>query len=220
MVNEYHVPRLTVGNNPLRAVDPDGHADIAAQCAGKASCKVSVTDTVSIAHYDKKTGASVVDSTLKVSTNFSVTTDAKGNMSAAASSTVSNVSGHAYSDGQLATMGKDIGAVQQAAVTMGFGANTTQMMTAVGANETAFGAAQATSSNPFKAPAINPLQLSGGRANGDLMHNIQGALDVFDYFGSKVDFAPIPTYRGYSDGSVPTMSNFGAVYNSIKETQP
>ncbi len=71
-----------------------------------------------------------------------------------------------------------------------------------------------------KAPAVNPLQLSGGRENGDLMHNVQGALDIFDYFGSKVDFDPISTYRGYSDGSVPTMSNFGAVYNSILETQP
>jgi RHS repeat-associated protein len=209
-----------VGNNPLSRRDADGHADVAAMCKGQATCKATVTDTVNIVHYDKKTGNSVVDSTLKVTTNFNVTTDSKGNMRASASSTVSNVSGHAYSDGQLATMGKDIGAVQGAAVTMGFGANTTQMMTAVGANETAFGAAQATSSNPFKAPAINPLQLSGGRANGDLMHNIQGALDVFDYFGSKVDFAPVPTYRGYSDGSVPTMSNFGAVYGSIKETQP
>jgi RHS repeat-associated protein len=208
-----------VGNNPLRAVDPDGHADVAAACKGQSTCNVTVTDTVNIVHYDKKSGTSVVDSTLKVTTNFSVTTDAKGNMSASASATVSNVSGHAYSDGQLATMGKDIGAVQGAAVTMGFGANTTQMMTAVGAGETAFGTARAGESSPFKAPDINPLQLSGGRANGDLMHNIQGALNVFDYFGRKVDFDPIPTYRGYSDGSVPTMSNFTAIYNSVSETQ-
>jgi RHS repeat-associated protein len=209
-----------VGNNPLRSVDPDGHADIAAECKGQATCSKTVTDTVNIVHYDKKTGQSVVDSTLKVTTNFNLTTDAKGNVNVSASSTVANVSGHAYSDSQLGTMGKDIGAVQQSAVMMGFGANTTQMMTAVGAAETAFGGASATSSNPFKAPSINPLQLSGGRANGDLMHNIQGALNVFDYFGSKVDFDPIPTYRGYSDGSVPTMSNYGAVYNSIQETQP
>lgn len=59
-----------VGNNPLRAVDPDGHADVAAQCAGKASCNVSVTDIVNIVHYDKKTGNSVVDSTLKVTTKL------------------------------------------------------------------------------------------------------------------------------------------------------
>ncbi len=173
-----------------------------------------------ITHYDKKTGKSVVDSTLKVTTDFNLTTDSKGNINVSASSTVTVVSGHAYSDSQLATMGKDIGAIQQSAVMMGFGANTTQMMTAVGAAETAFGSARASEKNPFKAPDINPLQLSGGRANGDLMHNVQGALNVFDYFGRRVDFAPIPTYRGFSDGSVPTMSNFTADYNSVKETQP
>ena len=209
-----------VGNNPLSRVDPTGHADIAAECKGQATCSKTVTDTVNIVHYDKKTGKSVVDSTLEVTTKFNLTTDAKGNVNVAASSTVENVSGHQYSASELSTMGRDIGAVQQSAVMMGFGSNTTQMMTAVGANETAFGGANPTSSNPFKNPAINPLQLSEGRENGDLMHNIQGALDIFDYFGSKVDFDPIPTYRGYSDGSVPTMTNFGAIYNSVNETQP
>ena len=114
-------------------------------------------------------------------------------------------------------MGKSIGAVQQSAVMMGFGNNTTQMMTALGAAETAFGTALATEASPFKAPSINPLQLSGGRANGDLMHNIQGALNVFDYFGRKIGFDPIPTYRGYSDGSVPTMANFTSIYGSVVE---
>jgi hypothetical protein len=116
-------------------------------------------------------------------------------------------------------MGKSIGAVQQSAVMMGFGGNTTQMMTALGAAETAFGTARAGESSPFKAPDINPLQLSGGRANGDLMHNIQGALNVFDYFGRKVGFDAIPTYRGYSDGSVPTMANFNSIYKSVEEKQ-
>jgi hypothetical protein len=136
-----------------------------------------------------------------------------------AGSTVENVSGYAYSNDQLATMSRNIGAIQQSAVMMGFGGKTTQLMTAVAANETAFGAARATEKSPFKAPAINPLQLSGGRANGDLMHNIQGALDVFDYFGSKVDFAAIPTYRGYSDGSKTSMSNFTATWGSVTEKE-
>jgi len=114
----------------------------------------------------------------------------------------------------------EIGAIQQSAATMGFGPNTTQLMTAVGSDETAFGTARASEKSPFKAPDINPLQLSGGRANGDLMHNIQGALDVFDYFGSKVDFAPIPTYSGYSDNSTPTMTNFTAVWGSVTEKVP
>jgi len=209
-----------VGNNPLSRTDPTGHADIAAECKGQKTCSKTVTDTVGIYHYDKKSKTSVLDSTLSVTTKFNLTTDAKGNVNVSASSTVANVSGHAYSDGQLATMGKDIGAVQQSAVMMGFGANTTQLMTSVGAAETAFGTARAGESSPFKAPDINPLQLSGGRANGDLMHNIQGALNVYDYFGSKVDFDPVPTYRGYSDGSVPTMSNYTSTYNSVSETRP
>jgi hypothetical protein len=179
-----------------------------------------VTDTVNIVHYDSKTKSTVVDSTLKVTTKFDLTTNAKGKVNVSASSTVENVSGHEYSAKQLGTMGRDIGAIQGSAVMMGFGANTTQMMTAVGAAETAFGTARASESSPFKAPGINPLQLSGGRANGNLMHNVQGALNVFDYFGSQVDFDPIPTYRGYSDGSVPTMANFTSTYNSVSETQP
>ena len=206
-----------VGNNPLSRRDPDGHRNIAAECNGQATCQKTVVDTVNIAHYDKKTGKTVVDSTLKVTTNFNLTTDAKGNVNVSASSTVENVSGHQYSSGELSTMGKDIGAIQQSAVMMGFGANTTQMMTAVGAAETVFGTARASESSPFKASAINPLQLSGGRANGDLMHNVQGALNVFDYFGRKVDFDPIQTYGGYSDGSVPTMANFMLTYNSVTE---
>jgi hypothetical protein len=157
-------------------------------CQGQTTCQKTITDTVNIVHYDKKTRNTVVDSTLKIATNFSLTTDAKGKVNVSASSTVASVSGHQYSDSQLATMGKDIGAIQQSAVMMGFGANTTQMMTALGAAESAFGTARASESSPFKAPDINPLQLSGGRANGDLMHNVQGALNVFDYFGRKVGF--------------------------------
>lgn len=206
-----------VGNNPLSRRDLDGHTDVLADCKGKATCSETVTQTVGIYHYDSKTKASVLDSTLSVTTKFNVTTDAKGNVNVAASSTVANVSGYKYSDSQLSTMGKEIGAIQQSAATMGFGPNTTQLMTAVGSNETAFGTARASEKSPYKAPDINPLQLSGGRANGDLMHNIQGALDVFDYFGSKVDFAPIPTYSGYSDNSTPTMTNFTAVWGSVTE---
>jgi RHS repeat-associated protein len=206
-----------VRNNPLSRRDLDGHADVAALCEGQSTCQKTVTNTVNIVHYDRKSKQTVVDSTVKITTNFSLTTGAKGKVNVSATSTVANVSGHQYSDSQLATMGKSIGAVQQSAVTMGFGNNTTQMMTALGAAETAFGTARATEASPFKAPDINPLQLSGGRANGDLMHNIQGALGVFDYFGRKIGFDPIPTYRRYSDGSVPTMANFTSIYGSVVE---
>lgn len=140
-------------------------------------------------------------------------------MSAAASSSVSNVSGHAYSDSQLATMGKDIGAMQGAAVTMGFGANTTQLMTAVGAVETRFGAADPAKGSPaYMNPAINPMQLTGGNgANMNMMHNIDGAMGVFDWAGSRSGFDPTATYTRYSDHSVPTMANWGSTYNSISE---
>lgn len=65
-----------VGNNPLSRVDPTGHADIAAECKGQTTCNKTLVQTVNIVHQDKK-GNTVVDSTLKVTTNFSLTTDAK-----------------------------------------------------------------------------------------------------------------------------------------------
>jgi hypothetical protein len=200
-----------VGNNPPSRIDPTGHADIAAECKGQPTCHKTVVQAVNIVHYDKKTKQSVIDSTLKVTTNFTVNTDSKGNMTASASSTVANVSGHAYSDTQLGTMGKEIGAIQQSAVIMGFGQNTTQLATSIGAAETAFGTARASEPSPFKAPAINPLQLSGGRANGDLMYNIQGALNVYKDFGSDIDYAPLASYYLYSNHSRATMFNYATI---------
>ena len=128
-----------VGNNPMSRTDPTGHADIAAECKDQKTCNKTVVDTVGIYHQDKK-GNSVPEATLKVTTNFCLTTDAKGNVNASASSTVQQVSGAVkYSDSQLATMDKDIGTMQQAAVMMGFGSNTTQLVTAIGAVESRFG---------------------------------------------------------------------------------
>ncbi len=215
-----------VGNNPLSRTDPTGHADIAAQCQGKPSCNVTLTQTVNIVHQqtDKATGATktVVDSTLKVTTNFSVTTDAKGNMSTTASSTVANVSGAKFSDSQLATMGKDIGTMQQAAVGMGFGANTTELVTAVGAAESHFGASPPYSGAPgYMNPAINPMQLTGGNgANMDLNHNVEGGMGILDWAGRPSTFDPTATYTRYSDHSPATMANWNAIYGSINETQP
>ena len=215
-----------VGNNPLSRTDPTGHADIAAQCKGQSSpCNVTLTQTVNIVHQhtDKKTGetSTVIDSTLKVTTNFSVTTDAKGNMSASASSTVANVSGYKYSDSQLATMGTNIGTMQQAAVGMGFGANTTQLVTGIGAAETRFGTAPNGTSHDYMNPAINPMQLTGGNgANLNLNHNVEGAMGVLDWAGSPSGFDPTPTYYRYSDRSDPTMANWQGTYSSITEQQP
>ena len=217
-----------VGNNPLSRRDPDGHIDVATQCKGKPTCNVTLTQTVNIVHQqtDKATGQTktVVDSTLKVTTNFSVTTDAKGNVSASASSTVQNVSGHAFSASQLETMGTNIGAMQQAAVTMGFGANTTQLVTAIGAAETRFGAAPNGTGHAWMDPSINPMQLTGGNgANLDRHNNIQGAMNILDWAGRRSDFSPGSepgdTYYRYSDHSANTMANWGGTYNSITEKQ-
>jgi len=41
---------------------------------------------VNMVHYDKRTKSTVVDSTLKITTNFSITTDAKGKVKVSASS--------------------------------------------------------------------------------------------------------------------------------------
>jgi hypothetical protein len=166
---------------------------------------------VNIVHYDKKTGNTVVDSTLKATTNFSLTTDAKGKVTASASSTVANVSGHQYSDSQLATMGKDIGAMLQSAVTMGFGPNTTQLVTAVGAAETRFGAADRAKGAPsFVNPAGKPMPITGRNgANMDPMHNIEGGMSVLDWAGSPSGFDPTPTYYRYRDKSSACSKNVG-----------
>ena len=213
-----------VGNNPLSRVDPTGHADIAAECKGQSTCNKTLVQTVNIVHQDKK-GNTVIDSTLKVTTNFSLTTDAKGNVSASASSTVANVSGLKFSDSQLATMGKDIGMMQQAAVGMGFGPNTTELVTAVGAAESHFGASPAYAGAPsYMNPAINPMQLTRRNgANMDLNHNIEGGMGVLDWAGRPSDFnpgsAPGDTYYRYSNHSPTTMSNWNAIYGSITEEQ-
>jgi len=213
-----------VGNNPLSRVDPTGHADIAAECKGQSTCNKTLVQTVNIVHQqtDKRTGETktVVDSTLKVTTKFSLTTDAKGNVSALASSTVEKVSGHAYSASQLATMGTNIGVMQQAAVLMGFGANTTQLVTGIGAAETRFGVAPNGTNHAWMDPAINPMQLTGGNgANLNLNHNVEGAMGILDWAGSAVDFDPTRTYYRYSDHSTPTMSNWSGTYGSISEKE-
>jgi hypothetical protein len=114
-------------------------------------------------------------------------------------------------------MGQVAGMVQAAAVGMGFGSQTTQLMTAVGINETSFGSDPPGEKSIFKDPTINPLQLSGHRAGWDLGVNIQGALDQFDLSGSGHGFSPTSTYKGFSDGKPNTMANFGATWGSLSE---
>jgi hypothetical protein len=134
---------------------------------------------------------------------------------------VEDASGYKYSDKQLGTMGKDIGTMQQAAVMMGFGQNTTQLVTAVGAAESRFGAAPAYKGAPsYMDPATNPMQLTGGNgANTDLNHNVEGGMGILDWAGTPSTFDPTATYTRYSDHSDSTMSNWNAIYSSISEQQ-
>ena len=119
-------------------------------------------------------------------------------------------------------MGKNIGAMQQAAVTMGFGPNTTQLVTAVGAAESHSGTPPPYAGAPsYMSPAINPMQLTGGNgANMDLNHNIEGGMDILDWAGRSSTFDPTATYYRYSDHSDKTMANWNAIYGSISEQQP
>ncbi|WP_423141688.1 hypothetical protein ACOYW6_12795 [Parablastomonas sp. CN1-191] len=170
---------------------------------------------VNIVHQDH--GKTVVDSTIAVTMHFSKTTDSKGNASWGVSSSVSNVSGAAFSRPQLSTMENSINAMQKAAIGRGFGETTTQMVTAIGVAETHLGTYSAPGAPAFKAGAINPMQLSGGRANMNLDHNVRGAMDVVQWAGKPSGYDPTSTYGRYSDGSAATMANWGATYGSLSE---
>ena len=207
-----------VGNNPLSRVDRDGHVDVLAQCKGKYPCNVTVTDTVSHYHYDKKKGE-VLDYTVKITTKFNLTADSKGNVTVGASSTAEQLAGGRVSlnSSQLDTMASVASTVQSMAVGMGFGPKTTQLMSAVGIAEGGMGS----DPNPYKKmekdPSINPLGYSGNRETMDLLYNVQGALDEFDRAGNSRSFSPVSTYCSYSNCSKPTMSNFRADWTSVSE---
>jgi RHS repeat-associated protein len=215
-----------VRNNPLSRRDLDGHVDMAAECNGQATCNKTLVQTVNIVHQqtDKKTGATqtVVDSTLKLTTQFAFATDAKGKVTASASSTVENVSGHAYTADQLKTMGTNVGLMQQAAVTGGFGANTTQLVTGIGAAETAFGAARNGTPYAWMDPAINPMQaIKASGATTDLNNNIMAGMAVLKWAGKASNYSggssEGDTYYRYSNHSPDTMANWVGVFGSITE---
>jgi hypothetical protein len=162
-------------------------------------------------------------STLEVKTDFAITSDENGEItSAAATSAVTNVSGQKFSDEQLSLMGTNIGAIQQGGVTRGYGDNTTELLTAVAAKETIFGAANPAKDAPArKDPAINPLQLSGGLGTLDRQHNIQGALGVLSWAGTPSGFDPRSTYDRFTAGKKGAPSGvldlFMKFYNGIQE---
>jgi RHS repeat-associated protein len=172
-------------NNPLRFVDVDGHADVAAMCSGQEGpCNVTVNQTVNFIDENGK-----VTSTISLSTNFTVTHDDKGNISSVTTSaTASNVSGVPLPKSELATIASTDAAIQKQGVTMGFGQNTTELLTALGVKESTMGFQSST----------NPLQLSNGLENGDVNHNIKGGLDIFNWAGKRSNFSPYPTYFRYN----------------------
>jgi RHS repeat-associated protein len=209
-------------NNPINRIDINEHADINAICKGKQACSVTTTQTVNLYRWDKKAKSYQVYSALKLTTTFSVTTNAKGVSSVSATAKAENVSGDSLSKSKLDLMGTNLGAIQAAGVQRGgYGQYTTELLTAIAGKEGLFGAA----SNPpgsadFKDPAINPLQLSGGRANLDRQHNIAGALDVLDWAFRATDtleFNPRPIYEKYSGQPSTTVDGFMQIYNNISE---
>jgi RHS repeat-associated protein len=213
-------------NNPLSRRDPNGHLDIAAACNGQSTCSKTLVQTVNIVHQEtnRRTGETqtIVDSTVKITTTFNLATNAKGKLSASAASTVENVSGHEYSAKQLTTMGTNIGLMQQAAVTRGFGQNTTQLVTGIGAAESAFGASPNGTIHAWMNPAINPMQLiKSSGATLDRNHNIMGGMDVLQWAGKPSGYSggtgERDTYYRYSNHSPETMTNWEDTYSSITE---
>jgi hypothetical protein len=101
---------------------------------------------------------------------------------------------------------------------MGFGQNTTQMVTSIGAAETAFGGDRGPAGKMN--PATNPMQLIRG-ANRNLNHNVEGAMNVLDWanWANGNNYDPRKTYWNYSDKSDATMSNWDGAYKSIVEKQ-
>jgi RHS repeat-associated protein len=203
-----------VRNNPMTRIDPDGHVDPVGLCK-KHPCKVTVTQTLNLVSGSK------VTSTLKLTTTFDIKSSSDGKISVAASSKAEYVSGDKLSDARLAVIGNNSGLIQQSAALMGFGDKTTQAMSALAAAESVFGTSAPGEKAAWKAPAINPLQLSGGLARGNtLEQNIEGALDVYDGAGQRHGFSdPKRVYRGgFDDGSGAAGRHFNRIYDSIKET--
>ena len=203
-----------VGNDPVNRQDPSGLVDVAAMCANRSSCQVDVRQRVQIVH--QSNGRTVVDSTIQVNMHFSKT-ESNGQTTWSVAAGVQNVSGHAFSAGQLTTMGRTVSMSQAYSIGRGYGGTTTQMITAIGANESQLGAYSAPGAPPFKAGPVNPMQLSGGHANMDLEHNIRGALGVVDWAGRPSNYDPTGTYRRYSDHSDRTMANWHGIYDTLRE---
>jgi len=202
-------------NNPLSGVDPDGHAGT---CGGNdgSSCKVTMTQITQNVNFYNKHGDVV--STVKVTTDMTTISNSKTGaiVSASASATAENVSGAKFSASQLATIGSTVGGVQQAGASMALGSNPTQLLTAITAKESTLGIA---------AP-LNPLQLScssGTCANGDVGHNIQGALNVLQTLGRRSNFDPASTYSRYNGVPDPNqrqtnVNNFMNIYNGMSQS--
>jgi RHS repeat-associated protein len=202
-------------NNPLSGFDPDGHAGT---CGGSdgSSCKVTMTQmTQNVSFYDKNGN---VTSTVKVTTDLTTISNSKTGaiVSANATGSAENVSGHAFSSSQLGTIGSTIAGVQQAGASMSLGSNPTQLMTAITAKESTLGIA---------AP-VNPLQLScssGTCATGDRGSNIQGALNVLQNLGRKSNYDPASTYSRYNgvpdlDQRRTNVNNFMNIYNGMTQS--
>jgi RHS repeat-associated protein len=196
-------------NNPLRIVDLDGHNP---NCAND-TCVTEVQIKQTVNFYNKDGS---VFSTVNVTTNMDVISNAKGDItSVSASATATNVSGHAFSAKDLGTIGSTVGAVQQAGASMSLGTDSAHLLTAITQKESTLGLGD----------AVNPMRLSrdsGTPPNGDRRHNIQGALNELRRDGVPRGFDPARTYGRYNGvggaQQIENVNKFMQMYNGMSQS--
>jgi hypothetical protein len=157
-----------------------------------------------------------VFSTVSVTTNMDVISNSKGEITSVfASATATNVSGYAFSDKSLGTIGSTVGAVQQAGASMSLGTDSAHLLTAITAKESTLGLSDAT----------NPMRLSrdsGTPPNGDRGHNIQGALNELRRDGVPRGFDPARTYGRYNGvggaQQIENVNKFMQIYNGMSQS--
>lgn len=161
-------------NNPLKFNDPNGEDITRVDTTRKyeftierregellRQIQVSVTEVTSGYYYsDDKTPPSLIGTDVHA-TATAVNTDQ------------ANIR---LTPEQLETAGKVAGEVVSQAGGRGV---SREIALGIAAKETFLGTDPRPGAKDFQQPAINPMQLSGGRANTDLAHNVAGAVEVY-----------------------------------------
>ncbi len=123
------------------------------------------------------------------------------------------------SDSQLATVGKVTAAIVEEAANKGV---PREVALGIAAKETFLGTDPRPKAKDFQKSDVNPMQLSMNRANTDLRHNIQGALDVYLERSKNQTLPPEQAFQRYGPQKEnPGGANYGQdvmpYYNGIRE---